>query len=158
MTDPVFKPMAFYRDPIAALRWLEQAFGFETTTLVTDAEGKVGYSEMSFLGGSVSINPGFFGPLIGDARMVSPLDLEGQGSQFIRVSLPDGLDEHCARARAAGARITDEPTDQFYGERTYRALDLEGHVWTFAQSIARPTLEEMERASGLKMGTSLEGV
>ena len=158
MSDPVFKPTAFYRDPIAALRWLEQAFGFETTTLVTDAEGRVGYSEMSFLGGVVSINPGFSGPLIGEARMVSPLDVDGQGTQFIRVSLPDGLDEHCARARAAGPRITDEPTDQFYGERTYRALDPEGHVWTFSQVIAQPSLEDMERASGLKMGTSLEGV
>ena len=155
MTDPVFKPTAFYRDPIAALRWLEQAFGFETTTLVTDAEGKVGYSEMSFLGGSVSINPGFFGPLIGDARMVSPLDLEGQGTQFIRVSLPDGLDEHCARARAAGARITDEPTDQFYGERTYRALDLEGHVWNFHQPVAEVSLAQMEMASGFHIRTKI---
>lgn len=152
MTDtPTFKPTVFYRDPRAALNWLEAAFGFETTTLVTEPSGRVGYSEMTFQGGVVSINPEFSGEIIGEARMVSPLDVEGRGTQFIRVHLAEGLDAHCERARAAGARITQEPSDQFYGERTYRAIDPEGHVWNFAQPVASPTLAEMEQASGLKI-------
>lgn len=153
---PIFQPSLFYRDPMAALRWLEAAFGFETTSLVTDASGRVVHSEMSFLGGAVNINPEFSGEIIGEARMVSPLEVEGRGTQFIRVRLPDGLDAHFARAKAAGARITQEPGDQFYGERTYRALDPEGHVWNFAQTVAQPTLAEMERATGLTMATSLQ--
>ena len=152
---PVFKPTAFYRDPISALRWLEAAFGFETTVLVTDADGQVGYSEMSFGNGAVSINPGFTGDILGGQRMVSPLDLDGRCTQFIRVHLAEGLEAHCERARAAGARITQEPRDEFYGERTYRALDPEGHVWNFAQPISQPTLAEMEAATGLTMSTGL---
>jgi uncharacterized glyoxalase superfamily protein PhnB len=154
--EPIFKPTAFYRDALAALKWLEAAFGFETTTLVTEPSGKVGYSEMSFHGGSVSINPEFASEIIGDARMVSPLAIEGRGTQFIRVHLAEGLDAHCERARAAGARITQEPQDQFYGERTYRAIDPEGHVWNFAQPVATPTIAQMEEASGLKLSTSLK--
>jgi uncharacterized glyoxalase superfamily protein PhnB len=153
---PTFQPSLFYRDPMAALRWLEAAFGFETTSLVTDAAGRVAHSEMSFLGGAVNINPEFSGEIIGEARMVSPLEVEGRGTQFIRVHLPDGLDAHFERAKAAGARITQEPGDQFYGERTYRALDPEGHVWNFAQTVAQPTLAEMEQATGLTMATSLK--
>ena len=151
-----FKPSAFYRDPLAALRWLEAAFDFETTTLVLEPSGRVGHSEMSFHGGTVSINSEFTDDIIGGVRMVSPLELEGRATQFIRVCLPEGIDAHCERARAAGARITQEPQDQFYGERTYRALDPEGHVWTFAQTVGHPTIEEMERATGLKMTTSLK--
>ncbi|HEX3366368.1 VOC family protein [Phenylobacterium sp.] len=154
--EPIFKPTAFYRDPLAALKWLEAAFGFETTTLVTEPSGRLGYSEMSFHGGSVSINPEFSSEIIGDARMVSPLSIDGRSTQFIRVHLAEGLDAHCERARAAGARITDEPADQFYGERTYRALDLEGHVWNFAQPVAAPTIAQMEEASGLKLSASLK--
>ena len=152
---PIFQPTAFYRDPMAALRWLEKAFGFETTTLVTDADGRVGYSEMTFGNGTVSINPEFTSDIIGGVRMTSPLELDGRCTQFIRVHLAEGIDEHCARARAAGARITQAPQDQFYGERTYRALDPEGHVWNFAQPVAQPTVAEMEAATGLRMGTSL---
>jgi uncharacterized glyoxalase superfamily protein PhnB len=151
-----FKPTAFYRDALAALRWLEAAFGFETTTLVTDDAGAVGYSEMTFLGGTVSINPGFTSEIIGNARMVSPMDIEGQGTQFIRVQLPDGLDAHCERARAAGARITQEPRDEFYGERTYRAMDPEGHVWNFAQPVAQVSIADQEAATGLTIRTSLK--
>jgi uncharacterized glyoxalase superfamily protein PhnB len=155
---PTFQASVFYRDPMAALRWLEATFGFETTSLVTEPNGRLAHSEMSFLGGAVNINSEFAGPIIGEARMVSPLETEGRCTQFLRVHLPEGLDAHYARAKAAGARITQEPEDQFYGERTYRVVDPEGHVWTFAQAVAQPTLEEMERASGLTMATSLKGV
>ena len=43
---------------------------------------------------------------------------------------------HCERARAHGARILMEPTDQMYGERQYNAEDLAGHRWTFTQTLA----------------------
>lgn len=153
---PAVVPCVFYKDPIAAMRWLEQAFGFETTELVTDAEGRVGHAEMAFRGSPVEIAGEWAGPQLGGAAMKSPASLGGAGSQFIRVGVESGLDAHCERARAAGARITQEPEDQFYGARTFRAMDPEGHIWNFAQAIAQPSVDEMEKASGLKFHTSLE--
>ena len=156
MDQPTFVPTVFYRDPLAALKWLESAFGFETTTLVTDAEGKVGHSEMSFRGGVVNIGGEWQGPPIGSARMRSPASLDGVGTQFIRIHMADGLDEHCEKARAAGARIVAEPEDQFYGARVYRAMDPEGHVWNFSQEVRQVSAADMEAATGLKIRTSLE--
>ena len=49
---------------------------------------------------------------------------------------------HCARARAAGATVLDEPADHMYGERQYSAEDLAGHRWTFTESIADVAPEE----------------
>ncbi len=155
---PAIVSAVFYKDPIAAMKWLERAFGLETTTLLTDAQGNVGHAEMEFRGCSVSIGGEFGGPLLGGVQMKSPQNLGGSGSQFLRVELAEGIDEHCERARAAGARIAAEPETQFYGARTYRALDLEGHVWNFNQTVAVVSGEEMEKASGLKIRTSLEGV
>jgi hypothetical protein len=43
-----------------------------------------------------------------------------------------------------------EPTDQFYGERTYAAVDPEGHYWTFSQTVRRVSEREMEEATGFK--------
>ena len=160
---PAIVSCVFYKDPIAAMKWLETAFGFETTTLVTDPEGKVGHAEMSFLDAPIGIAGEWDGEwggatMLGGARMKSPANLGGAGSQFIRIELPKDLDAHCARARAAGARITTEPEDQFYGARTYRAMDPEGHIWNFSQTVRVVSGEEMEAASGLKIRTSLEGV
>jgi uncharacterized glyoxalase superfamily protein PhnB len=153
---PAIMPTVFYKNPIAALRWLEEAFGFETTSLVTDADGGVGYSEMAFLGSPISVGGEWSGPQLGGGALKSPASLDGVGTQFIWIELPEGLDAHCERARAAGARIPDEPAEQFYGARTYRALDPEGHIWNFRQWTREVPLAEQEAATGLKFATRLE--
>ena len=149
-------PCAFYKDPIAAMKWLEAAFGFETTLLLTDADGNLGHAEMAFLGSPIGVGGEWAGPQLGGAAMKAPASLGGAGTQFMRITMPSGIDEHCARARAAGARITDEPADQFYGSRTYRAMDPEGHIWNFAQDVRVVSDEDMAKASGLKHSTSLQ--
>jgi len=155
MDRPTIVPTLFYKDPIAALKFLEQAFGFETTSLVVDAEGRLGHSEVDCLGGVISVGSEFAGSIIGSAQMTSPAALGGAGTQFLRINMASGIDEHCERARAAGARITQEPENQFYGARVYRALDPEGHVWNFSQEVATPSVAEMEQATGLKFHDSI---
>jgi uncharacterized glyoxalase superfamily protein PhnB len=49
----------------------------------------------------------------------------------------DDLDGHHARAKAAGARIIEEPADRDYGYRRYGCADPQGHEWYFAQPIAK---------------------
>ena len=146
-----FTPTVFYRNPRAALDWLAAAFGFEISLLVTDDTGAVGHAEMSFDGATIGVGGEWAGAQLGPARMLSPASLDGAGSQFIWVTLRQGLDEHRIRAEAAGARVTEPPANQFYGDRTYRALDLEGHVWCFRQTVAAVSVEEMEQATGLKI-------
>jgi uncharacterized glyoxalase superfamily protein PhnB len=152
---PAAVPCVFYKDPIAAMRWLESAFGFGTTALVVDAEGRVGHAEMDYLGSPIGVGGEFSGEMLGGAAMKSPASLGGAGTQFIRIALAEGLDDHCERARAAGARISQEPANQFYGARTYRALDPEGHVWNFSQEVQALSIDEMAKASGLSFHTSL---
>jgi uncharacterized glyoxalase superfamily protein PhnB len=155
MDRPTFVPAVFYKDPIAALKWLEKAFGFEVSTLVTDAEGRLAHSELTFRGGALNVGGEWEGAIVGPARMRSPASVEGINTQFVRIHIDDGLDAHCEQARAAGARIVDEPTDQFYGSRTYRAMDPEGHIWNFSQDVRVVSGDEMEKATGLKIHTSL---
>jgi hypothetical protein len=47
------------------------------------------------------------------------------------------------------AKCTFKRTDQFYGDRTYRARDPEGHIWTFGVTEKRMTPEEWDKESGL---------
>jgi uncharacterized glyoxalase superfamily protein PhnB len=135
----------FYRDPFAALGWLERAFGFERTMLITDAKGDLCHSEMRFGEGYIMVGPEWAD------HVASPASVGGRNTQSIHVHLKDGIEAHCERARAAGAVIVREPEDQFYGDRTYSAKDLEGHFWTFAQTIRRVSRKEAEKASGLKI-------
>ena len=152
MDDPfertAFASAIFYKDPMTALRWLEAAFGFEVAMLITDAEGNLGHSEMTYPpGGAGHIMVG--GEWMDALR--SPVSIGGKCSQSIHVRVPADIDAHCERARAAGAVILMEPQDQFYGDRTYRCADLEGHHWTFGQPVRQVSRAQAETASGLKI-------
>src|SRR5665213_2419384 len=154
MDRPTFVPAVFYKDPMAAIRWLERVFGFEVSSLVTDAEGNLAHSELTFRGGALNVGGEWEGAIVGPARMRSPATVEGINTQFVRIHLEDGLEAHYEHAKAQGAQITDQPQDQFYGSRTYRVLDLEGHIWNFSQDVRVVSAEEMEKATGLKIHAS----
>ena len=142
---PTFGSAVLYKDPVAALDWLQKAFGFERTMVITDATGKLVHSEMRFGDGYIMVG-GEFADFV-----ASPASVGGKNTQSIHVHLKDGLDAHCARARTAGAVIVREPEDQFYGDRVYSAKDPEGHVWSFGQTVRQVSREEAEKASGLKI-------
>lgn len=150
-----FVPAVFYKDPIAAIRFLEAAFGFEISSLILDGEGKIAHSEVSFGGAALNVGGEWEGAIVGPARMRSPAAVEGVNTQFIRIHLDAGIDEHCERARAGGARIVAEPENQFYGARVYRALDPEGHVWNFHQEVAAFDPDAMHEKMGLRLATEL---
>lgn len=81
----------------------------------------------------------------------SPSSVGGVNTQRVHVDLQGGaavLDAHCEHARANGAEIQMEPEDQFYGDRTYRALDPEGHSWTFSAHVRDVSRAEAEKAIG----------
>ena len=144
---PVFTPTVVYQDPLAALDWLEQAFGFETVTKILDSDGRAAHLEMAYRGAVIGVCGEWQAPMLGKARMRSPKSTDDVATQFLWVSLEAGIDAHCAQARKAGAQITQEPEDQFYGARTYRAADPEGHVWCFSETKHVLSDEEMQRAA-----------
>lgn len=141
---PTFIPSLVYKDRRAALAWLQAAFGFRMRHVLCDAEGNVVHAEMTYGDGVVMIGTEWAG------WTRSPLAVDGKNTQRVNVRIDSGIDEHCAQARRAGAKIVKEPEDQFYGERTYIAADPEGHHWTFSQPVRAVSPEEMETATGLR--------
>jgi uncharacterized glyoxalase superfamily protein PhnB len=151
-SHPSLSSALVYRDPRAALLWLEAAFGFEPFMVILDADDNPVHAEMRFGDGVIMV-----GSEWSDAHK-SPANLGGKNTQSIHVQLTaehGGVDAHCERARQAGATILMAPEDQFYGDRTYRAVDLEGHIWTFGETVKETSPEEWEKTMGLKTRTRL---
>jgi len=135
-----------YRDPKAALDWLARAFGFEVSMAIEGDDAMTSHYEMSVQGrGRIVIG----GEWADWTR--SPAGVGGANTQSASVLLTCDVDAHCARARDAGARIVAEPEDQFYGDRTYRAVDPEGHVWTFAAHVRDVSRAEAETVIGRRI-------
>ena len=139
---PAFIPSVIYKDNRAALKWLQDAFGFEASEILTAANGDIVHAEMSHGDGVIMIGSEFA------EWTKSPASIGGKNTQRVHVRLGHGIDEHCARARQAGATIAMEPADQFYGDRSYMAVDPEGHHWTFSQPVRNVSKEEMEKTTG----------
>ena len=56
----------------------------------------------------------------------------------------DDVDAHFARAKGEGADVLTEPEIQFYGDRNYRVLDLEGHCWVFGQHVEDVSFDQFK--------------
>ena len=141
---PAFIPSVCYKDSRAALKWLESAFGFKISEVLTDKQGNIVHAEMTHGDGVIMV-----GSEWADWTR-SPAAVGGVNTQRVHVRIERGIDEHFATAQRAGARIIRELEDQFYGDRTYVATDPEGHYWAFAQKVRDVSLKEMEAATGFK--------
>lgn len=133
-----------YVDPKAAFKWLEDAFGFEPLFVILDENDQIAHSEMSF-GNSIVMVGGEWSD-----NHRSPKNMGGHNTQSVHVQMDrsEDIDAHCEQARKAGAEILQEPDTQFYGDRTYRARDPEGHIWTFGITVEMKTPEEWDKAAG----------
>lgn len=138
-----------YVDPNAAFLWLEEAFGFEPLMVLLDENDQIAHSEMTFGEGLIMVGSEW------SENHSSPKNLAGKNTQTVHVQLARGedIDAHCETARKAGAEILQEPDTQFYGDRTYRARDPEGHIWTFGVTVKSMAPSEWDKASGGSLRT-----
>ena len=149
MSQELYRPKGLssavcYVDAKAAYKWLEQAFGFEPLFVILDENENLAHSEMSYGESVVMVGNEW------SADHKSPKSLDGKNTQTVHVQLAKGddIDAHCERARKAGAEILMAPEDQFYGDRSYRARDPEGHIWTFSVTVKQMTPAEWDAAAG----------
>jgi uncharacterized glyoxalase superfamily protein PhnB len=114
-------PHVVYQNLAEAMAWLERVFGFE---------------EYYRYGNGPSGGQMFAASAVIQVRQARggerpPAQL-GFGTQSLTVFVDD-VDGHYARAKAAGARIVEEPHETEYGEYQYAAVDLDGHHWLFSR-------------------------
>ena len=142
---PRITPALFYSDPRQAIDWLCKAFGFEVRLLVEGKDGRVEHSELELGDGLIMVGSATTptdSPKAEQAwrrHLASPSMLGGRVTQNLAVHVDDA-DAHCARARAAGAEICYEPEttdygDGYWADRSYAAIDCEGHIWWFMQRL-----------------------
>jgi PhnB protein len=105
MDEPAIRteiiPYIFYRDVVAALAWLAQAFGLSEELREATPSGGM-HAQMTLDGQRVMMGQG------GEEwRMLSPR-MAGAATQGVFVYLAD-VEAHYQRAKAAGAEIADPP-------------------------------------------------
>jgi len=142
-------PYLYYEDVEAALAFLAKAFGFaKFGAQMRGPDGRISHAAMKF--GPALIMMGR-----PPAGYRNPRRL-GQTTQSLYINVKN-VDAHFERAKNAGARVLEAPTDTEYGHRRYGVTDLEGHEWYFAEPLRaesrRPaTARSAKRARAVKPG------
>jgi uncharacterized glyoxalase superfamily protein PhnB len=140
---PRMSSAVVYKDAAAAIHWLCQAFGFEVRLKIEGDKGQIEHSELTYGEGLImAAQEAPESERKWKRSLRSPKSLGGATTQSLMFFVDDA-DAHCAHAREHGAEIVEEPATHDYGEdywsdRSYCALDLEGHVWWITQRLRSP--------------------
>ncbi len=122
---PRIYPTFRYRDAARMIDWLVDIFGFTVHANFKDDKGTVQHAELAYGASMImlgTVADDAYGAMVGSA--VAP----GGKATYVAVDDPDAL---FARAKQAGVRIEEEPTDRSYGSREFICRDPEGNVWAF---------------------------
>jgi uncharacterized glyoxalase superfamily protein PhnB len=122
-------PCLGYKDALAAIEWLCNAFGFEKHQVFAKDDGVVEHAELKL--GVVMIMMGSQKHDSPYSKLIKhPGDVGGFETQSPYIVIDD-IDEHYARAKKHGARIVMDLKEEDYGGKNYSCYDVEGHLWNF---------------------------
>lgn len=130
-----------YDDIEAAAAWLCDVFGFtERTAARVTHQDEIYHLELEISErGLIMLGSPF-------SDRASPASRGGTTTML--VAYVDDIEAHLTRATKKGATIHAGLEDTFYGARTYRAADIEGHHWMFSQQIKDIPPEEWDWSPG----------
>src|SRR5262245_42405982 len=131
------------KDAAAEIAWLCEAFGFEVRLKVEGDGGRIEHSELTYGEGLVMVGQEGPGAKSREWKQFMKSPQSAGGCTQAMMIFVDDVDAHCAHARSKGARIVDEPETHDYGpkywsDRSYGALDPEGHLWWITQRLRDP--------------------
>jgi uncharacterized glyoxalase superfamily protein PhnB len=129
ISTATFYPELLYRDPDAAMKWLEQTLGFERREEHRDDDGNVIHAELSLADAIVMLATAAVGR--------EPFRSLPAGGTLVYCAV-DEVDSLYERAREAGGDIALEITDTDYGSRDFTVRDPEGNLWAFGTYRPQP--------------------
>ena len=141
-------PYLACREAGRAIEFYQQAFGAKELLRIPAPGGKIGHAEIRIGDSRVMLTDEY-----PEMDFLSP-QTRGGTTVHLHVYLKD-VDAAVARAVAAGARLTREVQDQFYGDRTGTLQDPFGHVWhlaTHKEDLSKAEMRKRAEKAMKEMG------
>jgi len=130
-------PYLVLKGAASAIEYYKKAFGAEETVRMNGPDGRIGHAELKIGDSHVMLSDPF-----PQSSTTPPTELGGtSGSIFMYV---EDVDAVVQKAVDAGATVTMEVEDQFWGDRFGSITDPFGHIWSIATHIEDLTPEEIE--------------
>jgi PhnB protein len=127
-------------DAKAAIDFYERAFGARERSRMPGPDGKIAHAELEIGDSIVMLSDPF-----PQSTARPPKEIGGTScGVFVYV---ENIDDFFQRAVDAGATVTMEPEDMFWGDRFGSVTDPYGHAWQIATHVEDVTPEQMAERS-----------
>ena len=133
-------PALHVADIDASIRFYTDVLGFTVAFTVPGANGKLAHA---------SLQRGDALLMFGGRDLVAPEDRAHLGKGVVlytTVGDDEDVDALYEHAKAAGATIVQEPTDQYWGHRDWGIADPDGYRLTVSKEIRAVSRDEMREA------------
>ncbi len=124
-------------DAEKAIEYYTKAFGAKETVRMEGPDGRIGHAELKIGDSLVMLSDPF-----PQASTTPPKELGGTSSSIFMYV--EDVDAVVQKAVDAGATVTMEVEDQFWGDRFGSITDPFGHNWSIATHVEDLTPEEIE--------------
>ena len=130
-------PMLVCRDVSAEIEFCKSTFDALEVVSRPGPDGKVAHAAMTINRAMIMIEC--------EWPTLSSRAPQANGSSPVVIYVyVENVDSTMEKAIAAGARILIPAKDQFWGDRTGRIMDPQGHVWTISSRVEETTKAERE--------------
>jgi PhnB protein len=127
-------------DATSAIEWYERAFGAKERGRMPGPDGKIAHAELQIGDSIVMLSDPF-----PQSTARPPKEIGGTScGVFVYV---ENVDEFVQHAVDAGATLTMEPEDMFWGDRFGSVTDPFGHAWQIATHVEDVSPEQMAERS-----------
>jgi PhnB protein len=124
-------------DGKGAIEFYKRAFGATESSSMPAPDGRIAHAELQIGDALIMLSDRF-------PQFAAQTPKELGGTTVALFLYADDVDAVVQKAAEAGATITMEPEDQFWGDRLGQVTDPFGHVWQIATHVEDVTPEEME--------------
>jgi PhnB protein len=131
-------------DAAQAIEYYRKAFGAQERVRMETPDGKIGHAELEIGDSLVMLSDTF-----PQASTRPPKELGGTSASVFMYA--EDVDAVVKQAVGAGATVTMEVADQFWGDRFGTVTDPFGHVWSIATHVEDLTPEEIAERSKAAM-------
>lgn len=125
-------PFYAVADMARSMTFYVQAFGLTLANVMRGDDGAAFHGEFQVNGETMLM----IGPEGGEGPHGLSPNSGGYTASFNSYLYVSDVDAYVARAAAAGARVIEQPADQFWGDRTAYLQDPDGYLWMIATKIA----------------------
>ena len=132
-------PSLRYRDALAAIAWLERAFGFTRHAVYLGENNTVQHAEMRHGSGMIMLGSAT-NPSPNARFYATPGEIEGRVTSPLYIIVSD-CGPVWESARAANAEVVLELQTMSYGGRSFTVRDPEGFLWSVGEYSPWTALE-----------------